>query len=140
MNLCRTWQIAATQKVLACTVGAPLSYANAESFMSALLSRVRDSAPAVRWLVLRLDGIDEIDYIAAQMLMELSDRMESKGVTLILTGLSPVVARFLEEFGVLATIGHERVFSSLHDAVAGLRADSASIIAEGNVGSSSPFR
>lgn len=137
MNLCRTSQIAATQKVLACTVGVPLSYANAESFMSALLSQVRDSAPSVRWLVLQLDGIDEIDYIAAQMLMELFDRLASEGVTLILTGLSPVVVRFLEELGVFATIGHERVFSSVHAAVAGLRAKSAPIIADENVGSSS---
>ena len=118
MNLCRTSQLAAAHNVLACTVGAPLSYANAESFMSALLSRVRNSAPPVRWLVLRLDRLDEIDYVAAQMLMELSDRMECEGVTLVFGGLSRAVAQFLEDFGVLATIGHERVFSSAQAAVA----------------------
>lgn len=117
MNIFRTSQIATAQNVLACTVVAPLSYANAESFMSALLSRVRDSAPAVRWLVLRFDRLDEIDYVAAQMLMELSDRLESEGVTLVFAGLSRTVAQFLEDFGVLARIGYERVFSSAHAAI-----------------------
>ena len=101
-----------------CRFAAPLYYANAERFMDELLSWIRSTTSALRWLALRFDSIESIDCVGAQMLMELADRLRNQGVTLVLTELTTELKSFLSDFGVLTTIGADQVFPSVDAALA----------------------
>ena len=101
-----------------CRLAAPLYYANAERFMDELLSWIRSTTFAVRWLALRFDSIESIDCVGAQMLMELAERMRNQGVTLVFTELTTELKSFLSDFGVLTTIGVDQVFPSVDAALA----------------------
>lgn len=100
-----------------CRFAASLCYANAERFMDELLLWI-GSTRSVSWLALRFDSIESIDYVGAQMLMELSERMRNQGVTLVFTELTPEHESFLSDFGVLTTIGVGQVFPSVDAALA----------------------
>jgi len=102
--------------VMICSIKGPLSYANAEFFMHEALSLVRAAPPSPRWFIMRFDSIGEVDYVAAKMLMELSDRMEREQAALGFAELSPDLRSFLSDSGVLDAIGSDKVFASVHQA------------------------
>ena len=102
----------ALPSLLICRLKLSLSYANAEFFMDEVLSLVRAAPSRLRWFILRFDSIDEVDYVAAKMLMELADRMVREQVELVFAELSPNLKDFLSDCGVLEVIGLDKVFAS----------------------------
>jgi len=108
--------------LVVCSFHGPPCYANAESFMSKVLSLIdllsinRGAPPAPRWLVVDFDLITEIDYCGAKMLSELQDRMEKQGVTLVFATLAQEVADFLSDLGFHSTFIPENVFGSVDGA------------------------
>jgi len=108
-----------TRPLLAvCRFAAPLNYASAERFMDELLSWIRSTTSPVRCLALRFDSVESIDYVGAQMLTELADRMRNQGVALVFTELTTELESFLSDCGVLTTIGVDQVFPSVTAALA----------------------
>ena len=51
--------------------------------MNEVLSIVGTAPPRLRWLILRFDSIEDVDYVAAKMLVELADRIGREQVTLV---------------------------------------------------------
>jgi MFS superfamily sulfate permease-like transporter len=101
-----------------CRLAAQLNYANAEFFMNQPLLFLRKAPSALRWFVLRFNLIDDVDYVAANMLMELAGRMGRGQVALVFADVSKEVKEFLSGCGVLAAVGSDRVFASIDAAVA----------------------
>jgi high affinity sulfate transporter 1 len=103
-----------------------LFFATAE----ALDERVRGLAhadPALRAVVLDLEGVDFVDSQGAAKLAEILDFAESAGVQLRLARVKPVVASVLEKDGVLGRFGKDRIHGNVHRAVeAQLTADGRS--------------
>jgi len=104
--------------LMICRLAGSLYYANAESLMNELLSLVRDAPSTFRWFILRFDSIDDVDYVAAKMLMELADRMAREQVALVFAGVSKEVEALLSDFGVVQAVGSDKVFTSIDAAVA----------------------
>jgi MFS superfamily sulfate permease-like transporter len=108
--------------LVVCSFQGPLCYANAESFMSEVLSlldllSINKGAPlARRWLVVDFDLITEIDHRGAEILAELQGRMEKQGVTLVFATLAQEVADFLSDLGFHSTFRPENVFGSVEAA------------------------
>jgi MFS superfamily sulfate permease-like transporter len=108
----------ALPSVMTCKFKAPLYYSNAELFMDEVLSIVGTAPPRLRWFVLRFGSINEVDHIAAQMLMELADRMEKQQVALVFAELSADLREFLSDSGVLEVVRADRIFASVDAALA----------------------
>jgi MFS superfamily sulfate permease-like transporter len=104
--------------LMICRLGAQLYYANAEFFMNEVLSFVRHAPSTLRWFILRFDAVDNVDYVAAKMLMELADRIGREHVALVFADLSKEVEEFLFSCGVLEIVGSDKVFASIDAAVA----------------------
>jgi len=105
----------AARGLMICRLSNPLYYHNAERLIDELTSVVR-SGSSVRWLVLRFDSVGDVDYVGAKMLMELFDRMQQRGTTLVFTELSTKVRDILSDLGVLAAIGSDKEFPSVEAA------------------------
>lgn len=98
--------------LMICRLSGPLYYHNAERLIDELTLVVR-SASSVRWLVLRFSSVGDVDYVGAKMLMELFDRMQQQGTTLVFAKLSTKVRNILSDLGVLAAIGSDKEFPSV---------------------------
>ena len=70
-----------------------------------------------RWVVLECDSIGEIDYVGAQVLTELADRIASKQVKLAFAGLTAGVRGFLSDFGAFEILDRDNIFPSVDAAV-----------------------
>jgi anti-anti-sigma factor len=87
----------------------------------ALEERVRELAhhadPALRAVVLDLEGVDFVDSQGAAKLTEILEFTESAGIQLHLARLKPSVAAVLERDGVLERLGRDRIHGNVYRAV-----------------------
>jgi MFS superfamily sulfate permease-like transporter len=98
--------------------GADLFYANSAFFASQAHALVHHSSTPVRWFVIDASAITDIDYSAAQGLIELHAELAKAGVEL---GLITVKVRHrgkLEQLGLVQLIGPERMFQSRDECLA----------------------
>ena len=96
---------------------APLYYANAEFFMAEVLSTVHGASSQVRWFVVRLDTITDVDYSASKMLLELVGRLRALHVDLVFSDVNADMRKQLECYGILKAVGENRAFASLREAL-----------------------
>ena len=80
--------------------------------MNQVLSFLRESTPSVRWLVLRCDLIDSLDKVAAQMLMELADRIRATKARFVLTHVSAETEQCLRDYGAFEVLKRDEAFTS----------------------------
>jgi SulP family sulfate permease len=97
---------------------APLSFLNAGNF-SADVQRVLDTAtPKPKLLVLEATGIVEIDFTAAQTLIDLIRKCREDGVTVAIARLESTRAQdAFERFRIHDVLPKERLFRSVDEAV-----------------------
>ena len=87
---------------------APLSFLNAPTFRSEVMKVVNDEKPKL--LVLEASGMVEIDFTAAQVLIQLFGECRDQGVTVALARLELVRAQqAFERFGIYETLLRTRV-------------------------------
>lgn len=98
-----------------CRLDGPLYYGNSELLIGEVLLLI-GGASSLHWLVLRFDSVGDVDWVGANMLMELSDRLQRRGAALVFAELSTKVRSILSDFGVFATIGSVKEFSSVRAA------------------------
>ncbi len=96
---------------------APLLFFNAESFRERVLSQVRRTEPAARWVVIAAEPITDIDTTAAESLEELIRELDGLGVTLAFAELKDPVKGRLRAYGTMERIGEERCFPTVGTAV-----------------------
>ena len=104
---------------------AALFFANADYF-AARLHRLIEQAPhPVRWLVLDLVSMDDIDYTGGLTLAATLQTLRSQGLTIVLAQTEDV-ADELARLGIVTLIGADRVFDSVSAAMNAFRQDGRS--------------
>ena len=76
---------------------------------------VRQHQPQV--VVLDCSAIPEIEYTALRQLTEGEEKLREAGITLWLAALNPAPLYTVERSALGATLGHERMFFNLEQAV-----------------------
>jgi SulP family sulfate permease len=95
---------------------APLSFLNAPTFRSEVMRVVGDEKPKL--LVLEASGMVEIDFTAAQVLLDLFRECRNQGVTVALARLESVRAQeAFERFAIYEVLPKDHVFHSVDEAV-----------------------
>jgi SulP family sulfate permease len=98
---------------------APLSFLNAANFRVDMLKTIRRATPKL--LVLEASGILEIDFTAAQTLIELSRECRADGITLAIARLESARAQeAFERFKLYDALPREHIFLSVDAAVRAL--------------------
>jgi sulfate permease, SulP family len=99
---------------------APLTFLNAENFSTDVLN-VLKASPKPKLLVLEASGILELDFTAAQTLLELIGECEKQGVILAIARLESTRAQeAFERFAIYDRLPRQRVFRSVHEAIQAL--------------------
>jgi sulfate permease, SulP family len=97
---------------------APLSFLNVENFGADLRHILTAATPKPKLLVLEASGMLEIDFTAAQMLIDLIRRSHTDGVILAVARLESTRAQAaFERFGLYDVLPRDRVFRSVDEAV-----------------------
>ena len=103
------------------TVGlpAPLTFLNAENFCADMLNVLKAKKPKL--LVLEASGMLEIDFTAAQTLIELIGECRKQDVALAVARLESTRAQeAFERFGIYEQLPRDRVFRSVDEAIRSL--------------------
>jgi high affinity sulfate transporter 1 len=103
---------------------APLFFGNAGVFRQRLLERLADTdrmtaetgGTAVRWLVIDGSAISELDVTAVDMLRDLADDLDSRGIALVLVEPSGAERDLIERSGLVDRLGADRLFDDLESA------------------------
>ncbi len=99
---------------------APLWYGNAAHVADRIRQVIKAAPQPVHTLVLDGDAIPDIDYTGAEALSELLTKLEKKGIHVGIARASAIAHRDLRRSGLLDTIGPNRVFTNVDDAVRAL--------------------
>jgi sulfate permease, SulP family len=97
---------------------APLSFLNAANFRADVLHLLQGADPAPRLLVLEASGMPEIDFTAAQDLLELFRECRQQGVTVAVARLESLRAQdAFARFGLYDVLPKDHIFHSVDEAV-----------------------
>ena len=99
---------------------APLFYANADPVRDRLKALVGASDPLPRALILEAGSIDRLDITSAEMLEQLVATLRSAGVDFALADVRMPVIEMAGRSGLLDTLGEDRVFDTVDEAVRAL--------------------
>ena len=91
-------------------------FANAERIRQKMQPLIEQAKPRV--VVLHLSGVFDLEYTALEMLIEAEKRLREMGVTVWLAGLTPGVFATVMKSQLGKTLGTERMFFNLEQAVA----------------------
>jgi sulfate permease, SulP family len=90
-------------------------FANAERIGEKMRPLVAEAKPRV--VALDLSGVPDLEYTALKALTEAEKRQREQGVRLWLVGLNPEVLRVVQNSELGETLGRERMFFNLEQAV-----------------------
>ena len=95
---------------------APLSFLNASRFRADVLALLKPAKPKL--LVIEASGILEIDFTAAQVLLDLIDICHADGIKVAMARLESSRARdAFARFGIYDVLGRDCFFQSVYEAV-----------------------
>ncbi len=100
---------------------APIFFANAEHLREQVLALVDRAPDAPRWLLLDAEAITDVDYAGLVMLDELVERLDRRGVRLVLARTKGALRDLFERAGVTDTLGPDRLFPTVAAGVAAFR-------------------
>jgi MFS superfamily sulfate permease-like transporter len=99
---------------------ASLLFANAQAFRRGVTAAIAADGP-ITVLVLEANGIADIDYTAAQVLKAVIDDCRARQIDFAIARLESARAqRSLERLGVLGTLGPDRLFLSVAQALSAM--------------------
>ncbi len=101
--------------------GADLFYANADRFADEVRGLVAGAPEPVRWFIIDCAAIFDVDYTAARTVRDLIDELKSAQVGLVLARVNAFLRSDLIRHGVAAAVGEDRIFDTLHEAIAAVR-------------------
>ncbi|BEL03788.1 sulfate permease [Actinoplanes sichuanensis] len=95
---------------------APLIFANARTFRDEVrhLSRLE---PAPEWIVVAAEPITDIDTTAADMLEDLDEELNAKGISLVFAEMKDPVRTKIDRYKLTRTIDPEHFYPTIEDAV-----------------------
>jgi high affinity sulfate transporter 1 len=104
---------------------APLLFANARTFRERVRELAR-SEPPPRWIVVAAEPITDVDTTAADMLEDLDEALNVKGISLVFAEIKDPVRRKIERYGLTRTIDPAHFFPTIEAAVSAFRAETGS--------------
>jgi high affinity sulfate transporter 1 len=99
---------------------APLIFANSRTFGDELRA-VAEEHPDLKWILIAAEPITDIDTTAADMLQELDEWLNERGISLVFAGIKDPVREKIERYGLTRTIDPAHFFPTLDEAVARYR-------------------
>jgi MFS superfamily sulfate permease-like transporter len=112
--------------VLVVAFQAPLSFLNAYQFQHDMREAIARADGGLRLVVLEASSVVEIDFTAARILNDVIARCRARGVDFAIVRLESVRAQeALKSFGVMATLGEDRLFHSVDEATRKLAPEAA---------------
>ena len=102
---------------------APLFFANADYFAARLQSLVKSAPHPVKWLVLDLVSMDDIDYTAGLTLAATLRQLQRQGIIIAFAQIEDV-ADELDRLGITERVGKDHLFESVRAAVEAYRQQS----------------
>jgi sulfate permease, SulP family len=97
-------------------------YANADGFASQIRALVANAAPPITTFCIDAAAIDDIDYSAAETLLELCQEARMNRLRIAMCEVADPVLAELRAFGIAELIGEDRIFHTLEEAIAMHRA------------------
>jgi MFS superfamily sulfate permease-like transporter len=98
---------------------ANLFYANAGFFVEEILRLVSTAKTPIHGLVLDVTGINDVDYTAAKMLLQVRSELTKLGVSVVSVAVSADAIDYLRRYGLA---GDKKVYSTIDEAIAALGA------------------
>jgi high affinity sulfate transporter 1 len=99
---------------------ASLFFANARTFRDQI-RRLARSEPAPRWIVVAAEPITDVDTTAADMLEDLDEDLNAKGISLVFAEMKDPVREKIERYELTRTIDPAHFFPTVGAAVAAFR-------------------
>jgi anti-anti-sigma factor len=93
-----------------------IHFANAERVGDKMWPLVHAAKPEV--VVLDCSAVPDIEYTALRMLTDAEEKLRDAGITLWLAALNPEALRVIERAPLGRTLGRERMFFNLDEAIA----------------------
>jgi len=100
---------------------APLFFANADYFVERIRSLISESIGPVRWVLVDMQAVTDIDVTAAEALARLRQELQLHGIALKIARANRPLRERLERIGLGQHIGGQNLFPSVHTAVAAFR-------------------
>lgn len=107
-----------------------LFFANSDYFRQRLLALAAAAPHPVRWVVLDLSAVADIDYSAGQMLGTLLHDLRGRGISIHLAHPEDITD-MLQRYGVLQLVGADHVHHGVRDAVAAATAAAPPVVQPG---------
>ena len=101
---------------------APLFFANAKTFRKEVL-RLAQADPPPAWILIAAEPVTDVDTTAADVLEELDETLNERGISLVFAELKDPVRRKIERYGLTRTIDPAHFFPTVEAAVAAFRAE-----------------
>ncbi len=97
--------------------GAPLFFANAETFRERVLRAVADAPTPTKWVVVTAEPITDVDITAADMLADLDETLHEAGMDLVFAEMKGPVKDKLKCYGLFTRLGTENFFPTIEQTV-----------------------
>jgi SulP family sulfate permease len=105
--------------------GAPLYYANANRFSEETRMLASTSPSPLHWLIVDAGAITHVDFTAARVVCELQKDLAAQGTGLVFAHVQSDLKPDLDRHHLTEVIGANRIFDSLHEALAALHKTTA---------------
>ena len=99
---------------------APLFFANARTFREQVRA-LASAEPPPTWIIVAAEPITDVDTTASDMLEDLDEALNSKGISLVFAEMKDPVRRKIERYELTRTIDPEHFFPTLGAAIAAFR-------------------
>jgi sulfate permease, SulP family len=98
--------------------GADLFYANQNRFADEVRALVAHAPTPIHCFIVDAGAITDIDYSAAQSLLELLEDLERQKVSMVFGRVNYYLRSDMDRHGITAVIGEGHIFPTLHEAIA----------------------
>jgi sulfate permease, SulP family len=102
--------------------GADLFYANYARFVDDVQTLVDRAPTPIRCFIVDASAITDVDFSAASAIRDLLADLTAKNLTTVFARVSPYLRADMDRHGITAVAGADHVFTTLHEAVATVRA------------------
>jgi high affinity sulfate transporter 1 len=105
-------------EVIVYRFGAPLFFANANTFREEVERLVEDNSAPVEWFILDAEAITDIDTTGQEALEQTIEHLKKKGITFAIARAGDPIPSLLKHYKLLELMGEDRVYPTNHAAVA----------------------
>ena len=105
---------------------APLIFANSRTFADEMRA-IAEEHPDLRWILIAAEPITDVDTTASDMLQELDEWLNERGISLVFAEMKDPVRTKIERYELTRTIDPAHFFPTLDDAVARYREETGAV-------------